>query len=96
LQTKTKESLIRTRKTIGETREIGLEIVDTLAQQTDQIIRIDQGVAGVADETARANQILASIARRVATDRVVICFAVVLMVRIFSLSHSLFPCPSSV
>jgi len=70
LQNRAQASLVRTKKTIGETRDIGIEIVDTLGGQGEQIMRIDQGVAGVTDEAARANQILASIARRVATDKV--------------------------
>jgi len=77
-QLKTNESLFRTRKMAAETVHIGREVADALEGQKEQIIRIDQGVTEVDDEIKRANQILAAILRRMATDKLVICFSFIL------------------
>ena len=78
IQGKMGESLVRTRQRAAETVHIGREVADALEGQKDQIIRIDQGVTEVDDEIKRANQILAAIFRRMATDKLVICFSFVL------------------
>jgi hypothetical protein len=73
IQGKMGESLVRTRQRAAETVHIGREVADALEGQKDTIIRIDQGVTDVDDEIKRANQILAAIFRRMATDKLVIC-----------------------
>jgi len=78
VQGKMGESLIRTRQKAAETVHIGREVADALEGQKDQIIRIDQGVTEVDDEIKRANQILAAIFRRMATDKLIICFSFVM------------------
>ena len=79
IQAKTTSALERTRKRATEARDIGREVADALAGQTDQIMRIDQGMTEMDSELKRANQIMMSIARRVATDRLVLCFGLLLV-----------------
>lgn len=84
LQGKTTSVLEKTRRRAQETKEIGKEIADTLQGQTEQINRIDEGVANLDSEVARANQILGSIIRRMATDKVVMCFLFVFIALIIT------------
>lgn len=79
IQLKTTNVLDRTRKRAAEARDIGKEVADTLNGQTEQINRIDEGVTNLDSEVARANQILGAIARRMATDKLVMCFLFVLI-----------------
>jgi vesicle transport through interaction with t-SNAREs protein 1 len=72
IQKKTTTTLQRTLKRATETRDMGVEIADTLKGQTDQINRIDQGVAEMDTELKKSTKILMSIARRMATDKVIV------------------------
>jgi len=78
VQGKMGESLTRTRQKAAETVHIGRGVAEALDEQKDQIIRIDQGVTEVDDEIKRANQIMAAILRRMATDKLIICFSFVM------------------
>ena len=62
-----------------ETIEVGKGINTTLAEQEEQIQRINRGTMSVKDEIKKANETLTSIVRRIATDKFVLCFIFVLV-----------------
>lgn len=78
VQDKTFQSLGRIKTRMTETVEIGQKAAQDLEAQGDTIKRIHEGVNEVNDEIAKANQILTSIMRRIATDKVVLCFCFIL------------------
>ena len=71
VQTQTKKALERTRKTVNEAKDIALEVTETLAEQNEQIDRIDDYLHKIVDEAHLAERQLASIARRVRSDKVI-------------------------
>jgi len=64
LQTNITESLCRTKKTIRETRQLGVEIADALDQQNGTVDRVHETVKNVSGDASRANQTLVMFRRR--------------------------------
>ena len=84
IQAKTTESLKRTATRAREARDIGGEILKTMDEQTEQIVRIDEGVQGIDSELTRADEILKSIARRIMTDRIVLAILVLIVLAVIA------------
>jgi hypothetical protein len=79
VQLKTTDALQRTLKRATEARDLGGETLETLNAQQQQLVRVDATIADIDTELGLANRTLAHTARRVATDRLVLCFALLLI-----------------
>jgi SNARE protein len=77
LQDKTKESLDRTSNLIGEAKSVGLETMEELRRQREQISRIDEEAQKIEGNLTRADKLIKTFGRRMATDRFIQCFACV-------------------
>ncbi len=73
IQNKTSKVLKNTIKIANETRSLGQEIVESLNNQQEQIIRITNTVQDVSTGLSRSKRILNDIARRMASDKLLIC-----------------------
>lgn len=79
VQKKTQDSLSRVRALATEARDIGKETAVELERQTEQMVHIGEGVAQVDSEIDRAKRKLHTMAKRVATDKVILCFTLLLV-----------------
>lgn len=68
------DSLKRTQQTVQETKDIGDEAVGTLKKQTDQIIGINRDLDKLETEVQRGKTELNAFIRRMATDKILLCF----------------------
>jgi len=67
-------SLDRTLQTIEQAKETGVEIGTTLAQQTEQLQKVGEGIKEVQQYLKLASKELRAFARRVATDKLIMSF----------------------
>jgi SNARE protein len=77
LQDKTKESLNRISQMVKEAKNVGLETMGELGRQQEQISRIDEEAQKIEGNLARADKLIKTFGRRLATDRFIQCFACV-------------------
>jgi len=66
--------LDRTLQTIEQAKETGVEIGTTLAQQTEQLQKVGEGIKEVQQYLKLASKELRAFARRVATDKLIMSF----------------------
>eukprot|EP00922_Rhytidocystis_sp_ex-Travisia-forbesii_P057758 GHVS01085486.1.p2 GENE.GHVS01085486.1~~GHVS01085486.1.p2 ORF type:complete len:229 (+),score=37.93 GHVS01085486.1:215-901(+) len=88
VQDKTLESIHRMKRVVGETEQIGHEVVHRLDDQTEQMGRIHEKMNDVEYNLKRAQKTMKSIARNAASDRcvqVVCCLVVVLLIVVIAL-----------
>lgn len=78
IQDKTFSSLASTKTRLTETIEIGQKVGENLEAQADTIKRTNRETGLVRDEIAIASATLTSLARRIATDKVIMVFCLVL------------------
>lgn len=77
IQDKTVESLGRTKILIEESRTVGRATVDQLHRQKDQIRDIENDVDIMETNIRKAEKLVLNFSRRMATDRIIQCFAAV-------------------
>lgn len=77
LQDKTAESLSNTMSLIADSKMVGLQTVEDLEAQRNQIRGIDEDVMRLEDNLVRADVLIKNFGKRMATDKVIQCFACV-------------------
>mmetsp|Transcript_29685 Transcript_29685/g.44016 ORF Transcript_29685/g.44016 Transcript_29685/m.44016 type:complete len:251 (+) Transcript_29685:103-855(+) len=77
LQEKTQSSLDNTMNMVAETKIVGMETMEELRRQRDQLNNIDQEAMRIEDNLARADKLIRTFGRRMATDKFIQCFAFV-------------------
>jgi len=75
-------SLARTEKTLEETKDIGDDAANTLAKQTEQMKRMNEKLDNLDTEVKRGKQELNLFIRRMMTDKIILCFACLIIVAI--------------
>ena len=78
-------SLARSEKAVAETVEIGNEATETLQKQGQQLQRINRQLDHLDSEVKRGKNELRAFMRRMMTDKVLICCAILVIVCIFVL-----------
>jgi len=76
------ETLNRVSRTVETTKQIGAETLDKMNAQREQIINIDKGVDEVSSNLTLANRHLRTFVRRLATDKIVMGFILLIFVAI--------------
>lgn len=79
VQDKTEDALTRTLRSANEANDIGDETIQRLAEQTDQIKKIDEGLSEIQSELGKAQDILKSFLKRAATDKLIVIFIVLIV-----------------
>jgi SNARE protein len=77
LQGKTQHSLDNTKRMVAESKEVGTETMTELQRQREQITRIDETATKMGNDLDRAEKLIKTFGRRMATDRFIQCFACV-------------------
>ena len=77
LQDKTQSSLDNTKNMIAESKAVGMQTVEELERQRQQIQTIDEEVMNIEDNLTRADKLIKTFAKRMATDKMFQCFACV-------------------
>lgn len=76
LQDRTKDSLGRTKQMVAESKETGMATLEELERQRGQIENIDREAMRIEDSLARADKLIKTFGRRMATDKFIQCCAV--------------------
>lgn len=77
IQDKTQTSLDRTTKLISGAKETGTGTLEELGKQSQRIESINMDMDRIEDELTRADRLIKTFAKRMATDKVFQCFAFV-------------------
>jgi len=85
LQDKTQEALDRTKRMVEDSKEIGRSTLEELQRQRDKIANIDTEVQRMEDNLTRADKLIKTFARRIATDKLFQCFSCVNVILLISL-----------
>lgn len=85
VESKNKEALEGARSTIGETLHTGTEIAKQLEENREKIIVISGGLDEIESETTMAQKRLVIVAKRFSTDKLLIAFAVLLVLAIIGI-----------
>jgi len=81
-QNQSLESLTRAANTINDTREVGARTMEQLHNQTDQLRRVDEGISEVQSNLKLASKQLRAYVRRLATDKIIMAFMVLIVLGI--------------
>jgi len=84
IQVKSAAALDRTHKLVEEMGEIGADTNLDLKRQTEQMSNTNADVVGVQNEMKRAGKVTRDIARRLATDKIIICLVLILILVIIA------------
>eukprot|EP00594_Rhizosolenia_setigera_P018043 CAMPEP_0178964272 /NCGR_PEP_ID=MMETSP0789-20121207/15568_1 /TAXON_ID=3005 /ORGANISM="Rhizosolenia setigera, Strain CCMP 1694" /LENGTH=269 /DNA_ID=CAMNT_0020648995 /DNA_START=51 /DNA_END=860 /DNA_ORIENTATION=+ len=77
IQDETQGALNRIEETVGITQTVGLETMEELRKQREQIAQIDETAMKIEDDLTRADKLIRTFGRRMATDKLIQCFAFV-------------------
>jgi SNARE protein len=77
LQDKTEESLQHTRQMVDATKDVAVATLEELHRQRDQIKDITEEVMQIEDNLSRADKLIKTFGRRMATDKFIQCFTCV-------------------
>lgn len=77
IQDKTQTSLDNTKQRIAESKEVGMATLDELHRQREQINTINQEADRIESNLNRADILLKTFGKRMATDKTIQCFACV-------------------
>mmetsp|Transcript_30370 Transcript_30370/g.63486 ORF Transcript_30370/g.63486 Transcript_30370/m.63486 type:complete len:262 (+) Transcript_30370:150-935(+) len=77
IQDKTKESLQNTKNMVAASKEVGEATMGELLRQREQIRTIDDEAMRIEDNLNRADKLIKTFGKRMATDRFIQCFACV-------------------
>eukprot|EP00581_Thalassiosira_minuscula_P010061 CAMPEP_0183702076 /NCGR_PEP_ID=MMETSP0737-20130205/293_1 /TAXON_ID=385413 /ORGANISM="Thalassiosira miniscula, Strain CCMP1093" /LENGTH=210 /DNA_ID=CAMNT_0025928613 /DNA_START=355 /DNA_END=984 /DNA_ORIENTATION=- len=75
IQDKTKASLQNTRNMVAASKEVGEATMEELLRQREQIRTIDDEAMRIEDNLNRADKLIKTFGKRMATDRFIQCFA---------------------
>ncbi len=81
-QESSRDSLKRTEKMIQDAKEIGVDINQKLAEDTEKIAKMDDHLDGIGTTLDRTKKTISRIARKIATDKVVWFFVMLILVAI--------------
>ncbi|KAE9023718.1 hypothetical protein PR003_g11629 [Phytophthora rubi] len=82
IQSKTEQSLMSTAKMVEQSKEVAAATAEVLRGQREHIVEITDAVMGIEDSLQRADRLIRSFARRMATDRVILLFTFLVIVGI--------------
>eukprot|EP00298_Acanthocystis_sp_HF-20_P004970 c15269_g1_i1.p1 GENE.c15269_g1_i1~~c15269_g1_i1.p1 ORF type:complete len:227 (+),score=85.45 c15269_g1_i1:33-713(+) len=68
------ESLERSKRIVEETEQVGIATTTQLGAQREQLINVSKNLDEVEDQLKRADQLIRSFGRRMATDKLILCF----------------------
>lgn len=74
VQDKTQNSLDSIVRMTGEAKDVGMGTMEELKRQREQIKNIDQEAMKIEDNLVRADKLIRTFGRRIATDRMIQCF----------------------
>jgi len=74
IQDKTAASIAHTKAVVEATKEVGNATLEELHRQRDQIKDIDEEVMLIEDNLSRADKLIKTFGRRMATDKFIQCF----------------------
>lgn len=77
IQDKTKSSLDNTKNMVKASKEVGEATMEELLKQREQIRNIDSEAMRIEDNLNRADKLIKTFAKRMATDKFIQCFACV-------------------
>lgn len=77
LQDKTRQSLTNTRFMVDESKNTGSITLEELRRQREQLNTVDEHVNTITDELVRADKLIKAFGKRMATDKLIQCFACV-------------------
>lgn len=77
IQDKTQTSLTRTIELIGESKNVGSTSLLELTRQREQIESVNNDMERIEDELTRADRLIKTFAKRIATDKLFQCFSCV-------------------
>ena len=77
IQDKTKSSLQNTKNLVKASKEVGEATMEELLAQREQIRNIDTEVMRIDDNLNRADKLIKTFGKRMATDRFIQCFALI-------------------
>ncbi|KAL7550115.1 hypothetical protein ACHAWF_013349 [Thalassiosira exigua] len=75
IQDKTKSSLHNTKNMVAASKQVGEATMEELLKQREQIRTIDEDVMRMEDNLTRADRLIKTFGKRMATDRFIQCFA---------------------
>lgn len=75
IQGKTQDSIDNIRQMTIEAQEVGMDTLEELRKQREQITAIDEEVMKIEDNLQRADKLVRNFGRRMATDKLIQCFA---------------------
>ncbi|KAL3661870.1 hypothetical protein V7S43_013163 [Phytophthora oleae] len=82
IQSKTEQSLMSTAKLVEQSKDVAAATAEALRGQREHIVEITDAVMGIEDSLQRADKLIRSFARRMATDRVILLFTFLVIVGI--------------
>lgn len=77
IQDKTKSSLHNTKQMVAASKEVGGATMEELLRQREQIRNIDNEAMRIEDNLQRADKLIKTFGKRMATDKFIQCFACV-------------------
>lgn len=75
IQDKTQQSLLNTKTMIAESKQVGMQTAEELQRQREQLNNIDGDVMRMEDNLDRADKLIRTFGKRMATDKLIQCFA---------------------
>lgn len=75
IQDKTQGALDNIARMTAEAKDVGMETMEELRRQRDQITAIDEEAMKIEDNLKRADKLIRTFGRRMATDKLIQCFA---------------------
>mmetsp|Transcript_8526 Transcript_8526/g.8088 ORF Transcript_8526/g.8088 Transcript_8526/m.8088 type:complete len:183 (-) Transcript_8526:255-803(-) len=85
IQDKTQESLDNTKRLVEESKETGMNTLEQLHQQREQIERIDNDVDRIEDNLQRADRLIKTFSKRMATDKLIQGFTCLNVILLFAI-----------
>ena len=77
IQGKTEQSLANTQTMIQESKITGMTTLEELERQRQQLVKVDNNVDQLNDNLNRADLLIKTFGKRMATDKMIQCFAVI-------------------
>jgi Snare region anchored in the vesicle membrane C-terminus./Vesicle transport v-SNARE protein N-terminus. len=75
IQDKTQQSISNTKRMIDESKEVGMQTAEELQRQREQLGNIDSDVMRMENNLNRADRLIKTFGKRMATDKLIQCFA---------------------
>ena len=77
IQDKTKSSVQNTKQMVAASKEVGEATMEELLRQREQIRNIDNEAMRIEDNLQRADKLIKTFGKRMATDKFIQCFAII-------------------